>query len=99
MIIQCREDTLNFICEYKAKEPYILELRGGYIDCFDKDWVFITLDTDQGLIDELSKRDAIYLIGIEETKTLIQRGINEIEKYIFLRKDEILWAASSFIIL
>ena len=97
IIIQCDVDTFNKICDLMAPaEPIIIETSGrGYIDCFDKDWVFISTEVD--LTKQLSKlKEAKYLIGVD--KTLIQHNINEIEKYIFLRKGEILWGASSYII-
>lgn len=104
MVIQCREEMFNTICDTLKKEPYIVEQSGGYIDCFDKGWVFISVDYDANLIDTITAthNETQFLIGITEIATLIQHNICENEKYIFMRKSDtnicdILWGASSYI--
>lgn len=104
MVIQCREEMFNTICDTLKKEPYIVEQSGGYIDCFDKGWVFISVDDNSKLIKLITKNpEAQYIIGLKEKPLLIQQNISENEQYIFVRKDtdtktyDILWGASSFI--
>lgn len=105
MIIQCREDLFNKICDFILEttklEPYIVASNDlGYINCFDKDWVFIKLE--DSLLDEFALKEATqYIIGISTTNTIIQKNISEEEKYIFIRKInkeyEMLWGVSSYI--
>jgi hypothetical protein len=110
MIIQCRESLFNFICDFlNDYEPQIIVEDGGYIHCFDKDWILmqlpdnLTVTARQTLIDKISlyQLDEQFVIGIPDTMTLIQRNVSESEKYIFLRKHEdkyeIRWGASSYV--
>lgn len=105
LTIQCRNDMFDEICKImEPRVPFVMTEEGGYIDCFDKDWIFIAIDSNDDVWTLLlNKKDTQFLVGHQETKTLMQRNVGENEQYIFLRKDtttntyEVLWGASSFI--
>lgn len=110
MIIQCREDVFDDICNFMQDttqtEPYVVTSNLGYINCFDKDWIFVKLDESQEFLQPLldkitAKEDISILIGISKTNIIIQKNISEDERYIFIRKidkkNEMLWGVSSYI--
>ena len=100
MIIQCKEKCLNDICELLKVEPVVKEEPGGYIDCWDKGWLFVKTN-DTKILDFLSTTQTSYVIGMQDTNTIIQRNVCEHEQYIVIRKIdneyELLWGAGTYL--
>lgn len=97
MIIQCKKEMLDTICDFMKGEPIIVEEAGGYIDCFDKGWIFVQLPTNDKLVNTFMEVKSEYIIGLPEKNMLIQCKVGENEQYIFLRKNEMLWGVSSYL--
>lgn len=100
ILIQCKAVDFSRLCIFFGVEPTIKEEPGGYIDCFDKDWLFIK-SNNKKVINYIKSNLSAYLIGLQEKKQIIQRNIGEYEQYIVIRKigeeHELLWGASSYL--
>lgn len=94
MLIQCRENSFDKILSVMGKyEPHIAKDPGtGYINVFDKDWIFVSLsekrypEQTKKIFDELLQSDEAFIIADQINCRLIQQKISEHEQYLFCRK-------------
>lgn len=111
MLIQCKKELFVEIMQImEPYEPEIREEKGtGYINVFDKDWIFIVLSRIKHpkrydkIIKHIQNTTEPYLMGIDKPPVIIlQQGIQESDKYIFCRKVEneikLLHGCTSYII-
>lgn len=91
MLIQCKADLFAEITNIMHPcKPIIRELKGGYINLFDKDWIFMYIDAkvfpaELNKIAELAQEHQC-LVADRERITLLQNKVAEIEQYIFIRR-------------
>lgn len=87
MIIQCREKLFEQLTEGYDYELVQETDFGGYIDCFDKDWIFLVVDIPNtgDLQDTLYWTDEPYIVLIGDNR-ITQQGIPDEQKYLFLRE-------------
>ena len=96
MLIQCKEELFDQILPIMGKhEPFIVNEPGtGYINVFDKGWIFVSLneakypDQTKKIYDLLFKCDDSFVVVMTGSCRLLQQKICEHEQYIFCRKLE-----------
>jgi len=94
MLIQCKESLFQQIADIMLPyEPEMVEEPGtGYINCFDKDWCFITISKmafpkrSAKILQLLSETTEQHLMANVELVLIVQKKISENEQYIFIRK-------------
>lgn len=88
LIIQCGEKLFNKIADkMEPLKPVIVEDKGGYIDTFDKGWVFIFFNkVNDKILTYIKKSNYPYLYAITDSNILVKKEIAEGEQYIFIRK-------------
>lgn len=95
MLLQCQEPIFGSILKImKGHEPFIVKDDGmGYIDVFDKDWIFLYInetkypEQTEEILNLILSSDEVFLLATANGR-LIQQKVSETEQYIFLRKLE-----------
>lgn len=114
-MIQCKDVTFAHIERLMYDEyrlvAQVREEQGGYINLFDKDWVFILLPDTVNITNLVYKfPDGPWLIADTYALTLFKHNIADNDQHIHIRTtcppaspddeptNEILWGVSSYII-